>query len=165
MTTRLTGDKIVFEFTEEPSGSAYDLLLDVATRKCSSFSLVWREPGFDLSAIDLKRILRKQLLKESKTSHWPGTTLLDGKANVTWYRLDKRSLEVLREARSLYAWLAPKRPEDLAFYRDDESCWLASVTHEELAWVIDEVSSVRELLKFALPIQLKQTRMNPNAIY
>jgi hypothetical protein len=43
-------------------------------------------------------------------------------------------LAVLGEAPGLYAWQAPERPEDLAFYDAEGAVWLGSIAHERAAF-------------------------------
>jgi hypothetical protein len=60
------------------------------------------------------------------------------KADVVFYRSDPEALQVLERPGSLLSWLQPHFPEDLAFFGTDGRCSLASVTHEEDVWILDE---------------------------
>lgn len=44
------------------------------------------------------------------------------------------ALAVLKAAPGLYAWQAPDRPEDLAFYDAGGEVWLGSVAYERMAF-------------------------------
>jgi hypothetical protein len=133
------GDRETFEIMAEPRGESYEALLTIARRVASTFSLVWRNQlRFDRSSGEIREKLAPDLTREEEASEWPGTTIYGATASVCHYALSQRSVEILREAEGLYSWLAPKRPEDLAFYRKGK-CWLASVAHEHEAWVYPEV--------------------------
>jgi hypothetical protein len=96
-----------------------------------SFSLVWRDQlpfGPSAQAIELE--LSPYLLREERTSEWPGTQLLRHEAIVRHYKLCKESIRVLLKSTRLYAWLSPDLPEDLTFYMPDGIPWLTSIAHE-----------------------------------
>src|SRR5437762_580079 len=102
---------------EEPKAETYLRLLQFALRQSSLFSLVWRDQhGSVRSAATIEETLRPDLVSEKQTDQWPGTRLLGHSATVRLYRLSPKALSVLVEAKSLFAWVAPNRPEDLAFY-------------------------------------------------
>ena len=135
----------------EPQGKTYTELLQLAMQYCSSFSLTWRDQlMFHESASRVLASLRPFLIREVYTGEWPGTRLVDQKAMVRYYRLTEKTLQILSTVPSLYAWLAPSFPEDLAFYRADETCWLFSIAHEEDAAFLDESLTV-EYLSRAIP--------------
>ena len=59
-------------------------------------------------------------------------------ATVIRYRCSDEAFGVLRKPRSLFSWVVPKFPEDLAFYDAAGECSFASVAHEKEAWVLSE---------------------------
>jgi len=127
-----------FEITEEPKGKCYEALLDFASERCSQFSLVWRDQlDFETSAKEIKQPLRHFIVSRKRTTIWPGTEIFGGKSTVIHYRITKQTMRILRQVKSLYSWLSPKFPEDLAFYTDIGCCWLATVSHEGMAWIVD----------------------------
>jgi hypothetical protein len=131
---------------EEPKAETYLHLLQFAMRQNSLFSLVWRDQvEFVESAIAVEKALRSGLVKESQTDHWPGTQLLGHVATVRLYRLSLPALSVLAEAKNLYAWVAPDRPEDLAFYLWEDNPWLGSVAHERDAFLYPNSIDLEEL--------------------
>ena len=131
----------------EPTGPAYLALLREAAVACESFSLVWRDlPRQSDGPAAIEKALRPALLQEGSARSWPGTELLGGPpATVRHYRLDPSTLGLLSQAPGLYAWLAPDRPEDLAFYRANGSVWLGSVAHEAMGFFGDGAPSKAEL--------------------
>jgi len=125
-----------FNIVEEPVGETYQKLLQLASETCASFSLVWRDQlNFELSAEEVASLLQPYLIREQRTDEWPGTKLLGHLATVRHYRLCVETLNVLRQAAGLYAWLEPVFPEDLALYTQDGSVWLGSIAHEQDAWI------------------------------
>src|SRR5207249_3010845 len=106
-------------------------LLRFAARQNSLFSLVWRDrQEFIESAVAIEKGLRPDLVKESRVDRWPGSQLFGHLAMVRMYRLSSSALSVLAEAGGFYAWGAPDRPEDLAFYIGENNPWLGSIAHE-----------------------------------
>lgn len=131
---------------EEPKEETYLQLLQFALRRNSLFSLVWRDQlDFGRSAARLEEAFRPDLVKKVQTDQWPGTRLLGHLATVRIYRLSPSAFVVLAEARGLFEWIAPDRPEDLAFYTREDSPWLGSVAHEKDAFVYPESVDLKEL--------------------
>ena len=130
--------KAVFDIVDEPTGQTYVDLLNFAGSRCESFSLVWRDHfTFERSAYDVKHALKPFLISNLRTDEWPGTKLIRHEAIVRRYRISGETVRVLLAAGSLYSWLQPNLPEDLAFYSASGSVWMASVSHEHVAWFQD----------------------------
>jgi hypothetical protein len=112
----------------------YKNLLDIAHSEYDAFSLVWRhEFRFLSSAKKISDILEPYLLSEEVTDNWPGTKLIGGLAVMRKYRVSNESIEILSVVNEIHEWLAPKYPEDLAFYKG-EKLMFASISHEHEAW-------------------------------
>ena len=60
-------------------------------------------------------------------------------------RVEDQFVKLLHAAASLYSWLQPKLPEDLAFYDSGDAVWLASTSHEQEAWFLDETLRPAEI--------------------
>ena len=128
----------MINITKEPRGGTYRSLLTLAAENCPKFSLTWQDGfRFDDEAEAILTALAPSLVNDVRTNQWPGTTIVgrSAAANVRFFSVSPMSLEVLEAADGLYAWLAPSRPEDLAFYGPDGACWLGSITHEQDAWL------------------------------
>src|SRR5882762_253615 len=131
--------KPVFDIVAEPKGQTYIDLLSFAASRCKSISLVWRDQfQFENSASQIKRALKPFLVSNVRTDEWPGTKLIGHEAIVRRYRVSDESVKLLHRAGSLYSWLEPNLPEDLAFYASCEVVWLASISHEHEAWFLEE---------------------------
>lgn len=125
----------MIDITEEPTGDLYRHLLAYLGKTSHSFSLVRRDQlDFDASADKMDDRLRPFRIRQVKTDKWPGTELIGHRATVTFYRVVPETIDILSEVLTLYTWLSPDYPEDLAFYRADGTCLLASVAHEKDAW-------------------------------
>ena len=132
---------ILESWTDIAEGDYADFL-DMTLDWFAFFSLVWRDTSsYDESAVQIRRALDGHETNRRRASHWPGTyicrTANTPKATIISYRLDKGSREVLARPGSLFAWLAPAFPEDLAFYQQDGRLAFATCTHERMVWAID----------------------------
>ena len=147
----------VFDIVSEPKAQTYIDLLNFAAARCESFSLVWACQGrFENSAYDIKRALQPFLVSNARTGEWPGTKLIGHEAIVRRYRVSDKSVKLLHRAGSLYSWLQPALPEDLAFYTSGEVVWLASISHEHEAWFLDESLTTAEIYAYVPSIKIKK---------
>jgi hypothetical protein len=145
----------MINIAEEPRGEVYRFLLRLARRSCKRFSLVWQDKlRFDSSANELTERLEPYLVSEERTDTWPGTRIFRKNATIRHYLLNRESAGVLQEAEGLYAWLSPRRPEDLALYTDSGDVWLATVSHEKIAWFGDAAPSREKLIDFVPGLDL-----------
>jgi len=113
--------------------TSYQELLDYAKQEADSFSLVWRNMAFDNSAFELIEKLSPWLISDYSSSSWPGTQLFGEKARVKTYRLNPNTISILKCFDSVFDFIAPKYPEDLAFYKG-KVVMFSSVSHEGEAW-------------------------------
>jgi hypothetical protein len=129
----------------EPAGAIYLSLLAFAEGHSSTFSLVWRKQLVKgANADNVRADLEPFLDAERETDTWPGTTLLGHTAIVRSYRMCADSARLLATAKRLYAWEAPARPEDLAFYTPGGRWWFGSISHERDSFVdLDAIDVVR----------------------
>jgi hypothetical protein len=149
--------KPVFDIVAEPKAQTYIDLLNFAASRCESFSLVWRvEFQFESSAYDIKHALKPFLVSNVRTDEWPGTKLIGHEAMVRRYRVSDESVMLLQRAGSLYSWLKPNLPEDLAFYASGEVVWLASISHEHEAWFCEETLRTAEIYAYVPNIMIKK---------
>jgi hypothetical protein len=150
--------KPVVDIVAEPKGQTYIELLDFASARCESFSLVWRKQfQFEPSAHQIANALKPFLISNLSTDEWPGTKLIGHEAIVRRYRMTDKSVKVLRSVGGLYSWLEPKLPEDLAFYSSGQVGWLASVSHERDAWFLDRSLSLDEICEHVPGIEIKRS--------
>lgn len=149
--------KPMIDIVAEPVGQTYIDLLEFATSRCASFSLVWREQfRFEPSALQLADSLTPFLLSEVRTDEWLGTKLLGQQAIVRQYRVADDAIDVLCSVYGLYDWLQPGYPEDLAFYSSGNIGWLASISHEREAWFLDKSLSLDEIYSHVPGIEIKK---------
>lgn len=127
------------EFLEEPKGTTYKELLDVAFSICDEFLLVKRDQ-LDLNKNAIKFIEEiKPYIKEiRRQDEWPGTTLLGHYADVYYFYCNEELKEVLiRKTERLYQWLQPELLEDICFFKNGE-VWLATIAHERIGVIMTE---------------------------
>lgn len=130
------------------SKKQYLQLLNWALENSSSFSLVWRKNfKFEDSAKALKKKLKPYLEKTEITDNWPGTKVFGvPEDKVRFYKTNVQSIEILKEIKSLFKWLAPKYPEDLAFYYNNMPIF-GSVSHEKMAFFIGDKKCKKMILE------------------
>jgi hypothetical protein len=124
-----------YDLTGNLEGFTYQQLLNWALEECESFSLVTRKGTESNKEKEINKRLKPFLLEEIQTNEWPGTKVIGPpEHNLRFYKLDRNSVKILSEANSVYSWLAPDRPEDLAFYKENKCLWFGSVAHENMAF-------------------------------
>ena len=124
--------------TSDIAGEGYTAFLTQACGHFTSFSLVWRQSlSRDKNSQAVGQALRQHQLQTRQGSCWPGTQLSGASATIVTYSLNHDSVKVLQKPGSLFSWISPQYPEDLAFYGKDGRCGFASVAHEGLAWILD----------------------------
>ena len=130
------GSREIVLLGRDVAGPAYSAMLDLARRHSLAFSLVWRDDTpYGPRARSLLRDLGPHLCYEHHAREWRGTTLLQAKAWVRWFRPTAEALALIARPDALFAWRGPELPEDMAFYTRDGRGWLGSTAHEGLAWV------------------------------
>ena len=120
------------------TGAGYTAFLGVACKHFASFSLVWRKGlPYDQTRHAIGHDLGPHELQKRQGRCWPGTQLFGASETIITYGLNAETARVLSRPGSLFGWLGPKFPEDLAFYLKNGRCGFASVAHEGLAWILD----------------------------
>jgi len=115
----------------------YNELLSAAQETYEEFSLVWRDEfDFNSECESFEASLKPYLLREERTSSWPGTEIFGALATVRFYKVTNGAIEVLRSIKSYKSFLSPDLPEDLAFYKSGKVIY-GSIAHESDEWVID----------------------------
>ena len=124
-----------YDLTGNLEGFTYQQLLNWALEECEAFSLVTRKGMQSNQEKEINERLKPFLIEEVKVNEWPGTKVVGpAEHNLSFYKLDRNSIKILSEADSVYSWLAPERPEDLAFYKINKYLWFGSVAHENIAF-------------------------------
>jgi len=131
-------DKSVYNLQIEPSNQDYEDLLDYASVDCRYALVVIRDTiRLSLYGQEILEKLSKHLYKNQQTDQWPGTKLLNRQARVLEYHYVPEVVEIFKtNASKLFQWLQPDLPEDLCLLREDETPWLATITHEKDAYFV-----------------------------
>jgi len=114
--------------------TTYEDLLEIALAECDSFTLVWPTGMGTLeeSGRELELVIEPWLLEDYSSYSWPGTETTE-KARVRRYRVCAESITALRCVDSVFDFVHPRYPEDLAFYAEGKVMF-ASIAHEGDAW-------------------------------
>ena len=111
-----------------------DELFDFALNNYDSFSLVWRAGlKFKDSAKNLLDELEPYLVSKRERNSWPGTETMGQPSIIYTYTVNRQSIKIIRRVQSVWDFIAPNYPEDLAFYKGKKIVF-ASVAHEKMAW-------------------------------
>ena len=125
-----------YSLIDEPKGDLYIDIINYAVNLCHEALLVVRRtiPLAD-SGLKVLEKLEPYLIEKNLCSEWPGTRLLDDKAHVFRYTLNKECALIIQKSSSrLYEWFQPNLPEDLCFLRTYKDPWLVSIAHEKDAY-------------------------------
>lgn len=139
-------DQQQYTIQSEPRGEAYLRLLDLALVRCNTFTLVIQPQLAKTELLDELHLQGRQLIEalmpycveKAQVTTWPGTELLGAARPATIYRftLNEVTVDFLKKAADrLYAWVQPKLPEDPCFYTADGKVWLATIAHENDAFI------------------------------
>ena len=121
----------------EPTGLDYTQLIEFCAKRCAKFTFVLQRPKqLREGCHQFLDTLKKDLIEVIDQTEWPGTKLTHSAAPVHWFRLTPESIAVLKaKVSSIYEWLVPNLPEDLAFYRPDGSALLGTSSHERFTFI------------------------------
>lgn len=140
----------VYSIVQEPVGDTYQALVAFCSKHASEMLLVVREPQIlEEAARTAIRTIEALGASSIDASEWPGTRLTrGGSAHVYHIPITHDSISfVTNTANNLYAWLSPALPEDLCFLRNDGEDILASISHEEDAYLTLSDDEYADLLK------------------
>lgn len=137
-------------FLEEPKGTTYKELLDLAFSLCDELLLVKRDQlELNKNAENFIEDIKPYIKEIRKQDEWPGTTLLGHYADVYYLYCNHELKEIFkRKTERLYQWLTPELLEDICFFKNGE-VWLATVAHEEIGVIMtedqNEIKKIREI--------------------
>ena len=127
----------ILDFIQEPRGDVLRRLLLAAGDRAARVVLVIRDDA-DLNegGRNLLASMEADLLQRDRGASWPGTTLLKEKATILNFVATEAVVKTLATSGvGLYAWQQPELPEDPGFVRSDGSPILATIAHENDAYL------------------------------
>jgi hypothetical protein len=134
-------------------GENYRSLIELASKKCDKFAFVQRRDMMVDEIVAMKyhnklvKDIKSSFIERKEQSEWAVTELLEATAYVYYYELNEQTKHFLQTiSNSLFDWISPYLPEDLAFYSGDD-VWLAGCSHEEFFIIIDEFNDFDDLIK------------------
>jgi len=141
--------RYVFDVIREPRGAVFRGLLQALSPAATELLLVLRDGvGLSDAGRDLLSELQPYLVGRDRRSSWPGTALLSGQATVLRFIPTAPCLDALVAASDrLFGWQQPALPEDLALVRGDETAALASISHENDAYLELEQEEYASLIR------------------
>jgi hypothetical protein len=153
----------VYDIVREPRGESYSTLIDFCAGLSRSATVVIREPDWlDDEGRRVLSELRRFQLGETQASAWPGTRLTNGTATVYSIPIIETVIEIVKEsAAGLYDWQQPSRPEDLCFIRENGEPVLATIAHEEDAFLL---LSEEEFFKLSSLLPALEVKSRPPQI-
>jgi len=127
----------VIDLVAEPRGTLYFQLLHALALQSSTLLMVVRDGlGLNSTGEALLANLQPYFQEKKRGLSWPGTTLIGEEATIYRFTLSREVVDVLVAfTDGLFQWQQPMLPEDLAFLRDDGTAILASICHEEDAYL------------------------------
>lgn len=135
----------------------YEKLLKYAFNKCDTVRFLTRSDQFRFNFCSQKKLkmLEQQLVEKFqdcfltyKRDDWweENNSIPDEYYRLHFYKINENLKEYLLSNKNLYAWLNPKYPEDISFFKNGY-CWLYSVTHEKICNIYCENEQEYEYLK------------------
>lgn len=104
--------------------------------------------------------IHKDLVSRSLVCEWPGTKLINEDAVCVRFRFSEPSVRFLKSVDGLYSWQAPL-PEDLHFVRWDGTILLASIAHEQDAFVNLDESELLDFRRLLPEIEISADEHGP----
>jgi hypothetical protein len=148
-----------FRITRDITGEAYLAFVTAALRSQHSFLLVWPDQlDFTKAARAVCTGIANLQIRRQRTDRWPGTQIWDSRATIVTYKCHPTAFSYLARPGSLFSWQAPDYPEDLAFFRHRGVCSLASVSHEQEAWIL--CPELRHELADIVPVEEEELSEN-----
>lgn len=148
-----TRNMLEIDIHEDITGDDYRAFIELAFQKCDTFTFVKRK---DLMADEKVAMhyhnesvkeIQDSLIEMKEQSEWEVTKICEGTAYVFYYELNEQTKIFLQEkSTSLFGWLTPYLPEDLAFYKGNQ-LWLASCSHEEFFIISNEFKDFDDFMK------------------
>ena len=138
------------------TGKAYKELIELACERSDAVSIVYNDYGRPIKKrIRSLRNMIKPYLLHSKNNHklktgevfsWPGTETWDISSSicVSFYGINPSIKDVLLSVDSIFSWIYPEKPEDIAFYKNG-NCWLYTVAHEMILVITDHEEEISRM--------------------
>ena len=138
------------------TGQIYLAFLERAFSECDYFMLVYVFRRGSRYVKELRRCretLEPYLVKRRTQPYWPGTTLPytpEVRYEVTFYRTAPETKAILQGASALADWAAPRRPQDLAFFRRNRCWFFSSSVRREAALLHASAEDIALLVRLGL---------------
>ena len=148
----------VYWMSEFSSKEAYDSFIEYMLSNSEYFSFVYfgygLNPKMKAGMREISTDLKGYKVHSQKTLNMPGMISLDtdNTYKMTIYRSDPNVHKILTKENGIFEWDYPKRPMDLAFFRNGYA-WFVSVSHEGYAYFItDDEKEIKHLMDIGVNI-------------
>jgi len=137
---------------QDVQGTDYKKLMEYAVKTSDAFMLVYfsfgRRRKYSSTVKQIKKALKPYRIKERYDTQWPSTTSMDidNTYVIEVYRSNVETLDILCEPRSLFSWLNPTFPEDIAFFHRNR-CWFLTCAHEHFLRVFLRSQEDEEIVR------------------
>lgn len=152
-------------------GPIYKNLINYAYTKCDAVMFIVRKDiyineirtdndSLNILQKNMKKYvedINKYLLKKRHGAYWvySESGADDELIDVYFYKFNNQLRQLLLENDSIYSWLHPTYPEDIAFFKNGY-CWLYSVAHEDMCEIYYETDEeYHELIQLGIEFDEK----------
>jgi len=141
-----------YSLYEFQSKETYNSFIEYMLSHSEYFSFVYfgygTNPKMKSGMREISDALKKYKVYSQKTLNMPGMLTLDtdNTYKLVIYRSDPEAYKVLTREERIFEWDYPRRPMDLAFFRDGYA-WFTAVSHENDAFLITDDNKAVEDLK------------------
>jgi len=142
---------------KEPKDWEYERLLRYAFELCSSFVLsVRKEILAYYHEPEIFKRLEPYLIKKLAAPDYPQIECYSPDLLHYFYECSEATQAiVLPELNGLYEWREPFWPEDLTFLNAEGQVWLGTISHENMAFIIETHYSQVEFLKNEIGLEIR----------
>ncbi len=140
-----------YSFQDEPRGAQYKRLINHCCQHSDAVLMMFMVFKYDVDhEAEIIQKTRQQLaphrIKTRSDPNRPGTVSQDTRNTymIDLYTANSDIQAYLLSVDGLFDWQLPHLPEDISFFKDGK-CWLATCSHEKLAWLSCEEGALPEL--------------------
>ncbi|ABW20359.1 hypothetical protein [Alkaliphilus oremlandii] len=143
------------QICNEPRAEVYKDFIDFAFEKSKKFFFHIHSGWLDnKNTFDLIRELNEHMIEVIPATSYEHMEYSNG--NLYVFECNEFTKSILKNrVNGLFEWLFPKLPEDLSFLDETEFLWLATISHDKMAWFRALSPSEKEYLSHELGLNLK----------
>lgn len=134
----------------EPKNNQYRNLLDFCLKYSNKFIIVNRKTmKLSKNYHNIINILEPFLIRKYKSNEWPGTKLIGNKATIYLLHYNVETITIIKKyTNRLFDWKYPNLPEDICFLDKNENVILATISHENDAFINTNIEIEKDFIIF-----------------